>query len=344
MPAESSVSNALGWAGFGVNAAATAGDFLSNIFFGRRNERWAREDATTAYERQMDAWRLQNEYNTPKAQMQRLIDAGLNPNLIYSQMDGGAIAMPTPPQAQSASPAPTNIASDLAQPLLDAYLKDAQRRNIEADTEVKEKESDLKVEEIDNMKSDTIFKDTNSEYLRSLMDTQVEVRNQLKAEVDRLRQLIDLGKIELSNKTIDLAIRGALVEDEIDAIAARYGMDKLEYEFQVATFVDRQLNLQLNNNLLRSQFRVNNAQAAEIEAALPYLDRMYKANSAKSVFDAAISAKDYKLLKSFGTTDKIFGYVRDVGETAGNIMGGLGKGLGQGFMQSSPQPAGFKLH
>lgn len=32
-------------------------------------------------------WNMQNEYNSPKAQMQRYIDAGLNPNLIYSQQN-----------------------------------------------------------------------------------------------------------------------------------------------------------------------------------------------------------------------------------------------------------------
>lgn len=32
-------------------------------------------------------WNMQNEYNSPEAQMQRYIDAGLNPNLIYSQQN-----------------------------------------------------------------------------------------------------------------------------------------------------------------------------------------------------------------------------------------------------------------
>ena len=30
-------------------------------------------------------WRLQNDYNNPMAQMQRLREAGLNPNLVYGQ-------------------------------------------------------------------------------------------------------------------------------------------------------------------------------------------------------------------------------------------------------------------
>lgn len=41
------------------------------------------------YSKQLEQWNRQNEYNSPKAQMQRYKDAGLNPNLIYSQGSNG---------------------------------------------------------------------------------------------------------------------------------------------------------------------------------------------------------------------------------------------------------------
>lgn len=37
----------------------------------------------------LEMWNLQNEYNSPQAQMQRFQEAGLNPNLIYSQGTNG---------------------------------------------------------------------------------------------------------------------------------------------------------------------------------------------------------------------------------------------------------------
>lgn len=37
----------------------------------------------------IDMWRMQNEYNSPAAQMQRFKEAGLNPNLIYGQGSNG---------------------------------------------------------------------------------------------------------------------------------------------------------------------------------------------------------------------------------------------------------------
>lgn len=46
----------------------------------------------------LDLWNLMNEYNSPSSQMQRFQDAGLNPNLIYSQQNTASA-----PSAASAS-------------------------------------------------------------------------------------------------------------------------------------------------------------------------------------------------------------------------------------------------
>ncbi|AXH75183.1 MAG: DNA pilot protein [Microviridae sp.] len=46
----------------------------------------------------IDDWNMQNAYNSPKAQMARLKDAGLNPNLVYGQLQNGNA--PQVPQQQ----------------------------------------------------------------------------------------------------------------------------------------------------------------------------------------------------------------------------------------------------
>lgn len=38
---------------------------------------------------QLEWWNMQNAYNSPKAQMQRFDEAGLNPNLVYTQGNAG---------------------------------------------------------------------------------------------------------------------------------------------------------------------------------------------------------------------------------------------------------------
>lgn len=44
------------------------------------------------YEKNLEQWQRENNYNTPKSQMQRLADAGLNPMLMYSQGSTGQAA------------------------------------------------------------------------------------------------------------------------------------------------------------------------------------------------------------------------------------------------------------
>lgn len=84
----------------GIAAAGSATASAINNRGGKRSQRRAfkynqqlqaqqaayqKEAAETAWSRQLEAWNMENEYNSPKAQMQRYQDAGLNPNLIYGQ-------------------------------------------------------------------------------------------------------------------------------------------------------------------------------------------------------------------------------------------------------------------
>lgn len=61
-------------------------------------------EAELAYQRDLEMWQRQNEYNSPQAQMQRLIDAGLNPHLMYGSGSVGNTGSNPP----SYHPAPVN--------------------------------------------------------------------------------------------------------------------------------------------------------------------------------------------------------------------------------------------
>lgn len=74
-------------------AAITAGSQLlgsgTNAYFQGKMNKKSREWNEQQYWRtrgdSLRDWAMQNEYNSPQAQMQRFRDAGLNPNLIYGQ-------------------------------------------------------------------------------------------------------------------------------------------------------------------------------------------------------------------------------------------------------------------
>lgn len=86
-------------------------------------------------------WHMQNEYNSPQKQMERLQTAGLNPNLVYGQSSGGATGqaerLKTPDVDSSAHrwidpQGATQVLSQYA----DWNVKQAQTDNLKAQTQV----------------------------------------------------------------------------------------------------------------------------------------------------------------------------------------------------------------
>lgn len=68
---------------------SAGGSVMSSLISGLFNSGSARR----ANKRMVDFWNMQNEYNHPKAQMARLKEAGLNPNLIYGDSASGATGL-----------------------------------------------------------------------------------------------------------------------------------------------------------------------------------------------------------------------------------------------------------
>ena len=66
-----------------TQAASNAGTNFTNYQLYKKQRADNREDATTTYNRQIEMWNMNNAYNDPSAQMERLRQAGLNPNLVY---------------------------------------------------------------------------------------------------------------------------------------------------------------------------------------------------------------------------------------------------------------------
>lgn len=56
-----------------------------------------KQQSDLAYERDLANWHMQNEYNTPQAQLERYKEAGLNPNLIYGNGTSSAGQASAPP-------------------------------------------------------------------------------------------------------------------------------------------------------------------------------------------------------------------------------------------------------
>lgn len=133
------------------SAAANIGSGILGMYgqqaANRRNEQLARD--ARAHDVRM--WRMMADYNTPQMQMQRLREAGLNPNLIYgsgSANTGNVTAAQKSPVAEVQNEM-ANIANVNLLPAISLYqdwqVKKAQIDNLNAQKEVLEQEKQAKL-------------------------------------------------------------------------------------------------------------------------------------------------------------------------------------------------------
>jgi len=72
---------------------------VTQPFMQKWQQDFERHEAGQAWERNIKNWEMQNEYNSPAQQMQRLKEAGLNPNLVYGKgAVGNSASQPAPYQ------------------------------------------------------------------------------------------------------------------------------------------------------------------------------------------------------------------------------------------------------
>lgn len=139
-------------------ASALGGGIINSIAQASQNKKsyaFARE----MYERQktdnLAFWNLQNDYNSPQAQMKRFQAAGLNPNLVYGQGNAGNAGSVSTPDVQSPafrSPEWGNAVSGAGlgyiSALYDLEIKQAQADNLKAQNSVIRQDALLRAAQI----------------------------------------------------------------------------------------------------------------------------------------------------------------------------------------------------
>jgi len=127
-----------------AQSANSAMNFLGTAIANKRARKWQLQDYAMQRRDALADWQMMNQFNSPAAQMQRLKDAGLNPNLVYVN---GADAQSGPvrsvdtrtvvPQAQS-----FDLGSIMGS-YFDTQIKQAQVDALKAKTTVDETRSAL---------------------------------------------------------------------------------------------------------------------------------------------------------------------------------------------------------
>lgn len=199
------------------------------------------------YQRNLEQWNRENEYNTPSAQMQRYIEAGLNPNLIYGTGSASAGNASSSPQYTAARyQAPKAERANLQAPQLNINpyqavsignqlaIQKAQADQIEAQADytraqTRLAEADLPwrdvthnlstrklTQDIDNITQDFEFKKARMK----LLPYQEQF---LKQQLKNLRTSDDINQLELKLRKIGITSSDDLWQRIAARIFAKYG-------------------------------------------------------------------------------------------------------------------------
>jgi len=138
--------NSSGWGQAAAAAIQTGGQVAVDAARNKRQWRYQQKAMDKQQQLNLETWNMQNAYNTPQAQMQRLQEAGLNPRLIYGQ-GSSAPNMAGPLQAPEVPTRQATGATVPANKLMEYYQirqMDAQYRNTTMATDLMQKTAALK--------------------------------------------------------------------------------------------------------------------------------------------------------------------------------------------------------
>lgn len=131
-----------------------------------------------------EMWNKQNAYNTPEAQMERMREAGINPNTAAGAIAGSgagsadSVSSASAPSVNSAVPTVGSIWSNAATSAQEAMKRTSEINNINEDTANKKEdtlfkriqnrwEDRIKNQTLENMKKDGLIKDENIQLLKT---------------------------------------------------------------------------------------------------------------------------------------------------------------------------------
>ena len=208
---------------------------------------WQREENERAFQRNLQMWNQQNAYNSPAAQMKRLEDAGLNPNLAYGNLASGQAGSPpqleaanVPQLSEAAYSNPFDSISQMGANLYKQHLVQmAQTASLLAQSRKTEEEyNKLRIEnsllptkmkaEIGKLLSST---ELNKETKNNLVVQSEMLGEQMKlvqANVDKVRTEIDGLGIANDRAKIQLAIEKNTQQAVEDMIKANSQLAKIE--------------------------------------------------------------------------------------------------------------------
>lgn len=235
----------------------------------RINRDFQREERLASQQFNFDMWQLENEYNNPKNQLQRLIDAGVNPNSYFNNMSNVSGGSPkSSPMSGSMATGVQPPSSMLSTGISNYY----QNKVLQAQANLTNAQAEGQVQTNDAFDI-KLFTDIRQAWKQmDVADAQIAKYNE---EVNKLKS--ETHGIDLAN-----AITEQTTQEQIDMIKLTYETMKVEYQEaqkrvdlldeQITTEQKRQDEIDTNIAVGKSQIALNNSAIALNNANKEYIE------------------------------------------------------------------------
>lgn len=250
----------------------------------------------------LEQWNRENEYNAPKAQMQRLADAGLNPDLFYQNGVSGMTAASSPSMTAGAPATPQDMSAlgqkktvgQAMQEGLQGAMLGAQVRLMNAQADKTEKEA-----EGQGLKNQNILALDKATLDKMLVDT--DLSKEQKREVTQ-----NIENLKKANTQLDYVISNLALQNQ--GLTQQQLFERLNFSLN-----HTKLHVEILNGM--AQFGYTRAQTKSL------LERLPK--------ELALLTEQYYSAR--GSVDNLLGHFVESfenGETDGTFSGYLGGILG----------------
>lgn len=291
----------------GLAAAGSGLSFLSGAF--NSAQAFSRQKDLLRMQQQyaVQNWNAQNAYNTPKAQMERLRDAGLNPNLMYEggagSLQADAIGNSSAPSVAMSSPV-GNFFGEAAQAMQSVALA----KSAGADTAGKLLENEW-------------MKSTLDERIASVgkqnrwTDEQIKNMQAKTNEVNANIGLIEKNKEQLSAVIANLDANTELSKEQRELVIKEVNNYDKECRARIAE--------------LLASAKLSNEQAAYYKGTMESVIALNNANAKQANTSAAGLDLQNILVGKYGEAEKIMGLINSGCNSAERlseaVLGKIGK-------------------
>lgn len=234
------------------------------------------------YEKNLEMWNRENEYNTPAAQRQRMVEAGLNPNLMYGSGTVANTAASAPQYDAPKLSAYTDFGDMGVSTGLQAIMTRANKENVEANTEktLQEKSNLATTQKLTQVETG----------LRQLQVTQQMLHNaKTEFEVKNMQELYDLQKREIEARIGKDAAAALVGEAQAGYVGAQTETENQSRPHKITNLKKQGVVLDTEAQKNRTQSEANKASAEASRAsavASRAAARSYEASAQKTIEEA----------------------------------------------------------